>query len=174
MRGMPTNGPYDEVIQIEVSKYLPEWYDWRLFKAQMYQESLFDPHARSPVGALGVAQFMPGTWRDMVRALRIPEGIEPTNPQWAIRAAAYYMATLRRQWSSSRTEMDRTMLAMASYNAGFGNLIKAQREARGARPYGDIMAQLHLVTGTKNAQQTRTYVKRILEYWTGSILRTSA
>lgn len=43
--------------------------DWRLLKAQYYQESHLKPNAVSPVGAAGVAQFMPATWRQISREL---------------------------------------------------------------------------------------------------------
>ncbi len=119
-----------------------------------------NPNAVSPVGAEGIAQFMPGTWRDVSRQMGIPYGISPRDAKWAIDAGAYYMARQRRTWSSPRPDLDRHFLAAASYNAGAGNLLKAQRLCRGAVLYDEIIACLPAVTG-RHSRETITYVKRI-------------
>jgi soluble lytic murein transglycosylase-like protein len=71
------------------------------------QESNFNPAARSPVGALGIAQFMPATARDL--------GVDPLQPFAAIDAAGKYLRSLFDQtgdWSR----------ALAAYNWGIGNV----------------------------------------------------
>ena len=154
---------YDWEISRSMKRYLPIPYGiWggNLLKAQYYQESLLNPNAVSHVGAKGIAQFMNPTWKDVVRELKIPKRIRPTNTKWAIRAGAYYMSKLRRSWKSKRKERDRYNLSLASYNAGFGNLLKAQRFAGGAIEFQPIIDQLHLVTG-RHAAETRQYVVRI-------------
>ena len=75
-----------------------------LLAAQLRKESGFDPRARSPAGALGIAQFMPGTAR--VYGLR-----DPFDPAQAIDAQAHMMRDLLRQFGS-------VPLALAAYNAG--------------------------------------------------------
>lgn len=136
---------------------------WMLWKAQLYQESRLDPSARSPVGAEGLAQFMPATWADI--APRLGYGDAPrTAVGPAIDAGAYYMAQLRAAWKSDRPDLDRHYLAMASYNAGLGNIIKAQKRCGGAALYDDIIKCLPDVTG-KNSRETMTYVTRIRAYW---------
>jgi len=45
---------YDEIIIAAVKKWLPEDYDWRLFKAQLFQESSLNQFAVSPAGAVGL------------------------------------------------------------------------------------------------------------------------
>ena len=132
--------------------------DWRLLKAQCYQESLLDPLAVSPVGAQGICQFMPATWADM------PIEGSPFTPRLNIHAAAYYMGRLRTGWSSPRPEFDRHSLAMASYNAGFGNLLKAQRLCTGAILYAEIIDCLPDVTG-RHSNETITYVERIWGFY---------
>jgi hypothetical protein len=77
-----------------------------LLAAQIYAESGFNPFARSPAGALGIAQFMPGTAR--AYALR-----NPLDPAQAIDAQAHLMHDLLRQFAS-------VPLALAAYNAGAG------------------------------------------------------
>lgn len=139
-------------------------FGWRILKAQYYQESLLTADARSPVGAQGVAQFMPATWGDVSARMDLPAGATAFMPRYAIPAGAYYMRTLRDGWSSPRPERDRHTLAMASYNAGFGSLLKAQRVAGGATRSCPIMRALPRVTG-RHADETQTYVRRIWRYW---------
>lgn len=159
---------YDKPIQQAAEKHLPG-VDWRLLKAQYQAESLLDPNAVSPAGAQGIAQFMPRTWSDVSKALGYPADITPFDPEAAIPAGAFYMADMLDGWTAPRPEMDRYCLALASYNAGFGNLLKAQKVAGGANDYASIIRALPQVTGTKNASQTTAYVKRILHYWTGMV-----
>lgn len=119
---------FDADIKRAAERYLPE-YDWRLWKAQLYQESLLDPSAVSPVGARGLAQFMPATWAEVVGQLGY-EGVSPHAAGPAIVAGAYYMARQVSVWKAPRPASDRYSLAAASYNAGAGNIITAQRVCR--------------------------------------------
>jgi soluble lytic murein transglycosylase-like protein len=130
-----------------------------LWKGQLYQESRLDPDARSPAGAEGLAQFMPATWREITAAMGLGV-VDRRMAEPSIEAGAYYMAQLRRQWSSPRPEEDRHNLAMASYNAGLGNLLKAQRACAGALLYADIIICLPQITG-RYAQETIGYVPAI-------------
>lgn len=161
---------YDKQIEKAAGRYLPG-VDWRLLKAQYYQESRLDPSAVSPVGAAGVAQFMPGTWTDVSRQMGYGD-VSPHLARYAIPAGAYYMGKLRKSWSSPRPEADRHSLAMASYNAGFGNLLKAQKLAGGAAEYAPIADRLPDVTG-RYADETLTYVHRIWSYWTQMLIGRS-
>jgi len=77
-----------------------------LLAAQIYAESNFNPFARSPVGAQGIAQFMPGTAR--AYGLR-----NPFDAGQSIDAQAHMMRDLLRQFAS-------VPLALAAYNAGPG------------------------------------------------------
>jgi hypothetical protein len=80
------------------------------FARLIWKESRFDHKAVSPVGAQGVAQFMPGTAK--LRGLADPFDIEQ-----AIPASATYLAELR----STHGNLGR---AAAAYNAGEGRLSK--------------------------------------------------
>lgn len=154
---------YDGQIAEAAHRYLPG-VDWRLLKAQYMQESRLDPAAVSPVGAAGVAQMMPGTWAEISQAMQWG-AVSPHIARYSIIAGAYYMGRLRATWSAPRPEADRHSLALASYNAGLGNLLKAQRLAGGANLYPPIVQKLPAVTGA-HARETITYVRRIWGYWT--------
>ena len=77
-----------------------------LLAAQLYQESRFNPFARSPAGAQGIAQFMPGT----ARAYGLDDPFDATR---AIDAQAHLMRDLLGRFGS-------VPLALAAYNAGPG------------------------------------------------------
>lgn len=160
---------YDGMIKEATEKHLPG-VDWRLYKAQLIAESRLNPNALSPAGAEGIAQFMPRTWAQMVRELQLPATAKPTDPQYAIVAGAYYTSKKLRGWSAPRPEADRYCLALASYNAGFGNMLKAQTVAEGSAAYSDIIAALPQVTG-RHSRETRTYVRRILRTYSTLVTR---
>lgn len=159
---------YDSAIKSAVETYLPG-HDWRLLKAQYYQESLLRPDAVSPAGAQGIAQFMPGTWTEVMGQLGKGQHLTPFMAEPAIDAGAFYMARMLRIWFSPRPPMDRYSLALASYNAGAGNLIAAQRECHGVLLYAEIIGCLPAITG-RHSRETITYVQRIWGYWQVMVL----
>lgn len=161
---------YDSEIRKAAKRYMPA-VDWRLWKAQLYQESRLNPDAVSPVGARGLAQFMPATWDQIARELGYGH-VSPHVARPAIVAGAYYMGKLRGQWTAPRPEADRHSLAAASYNAGLGNLLAAQRRCDHASLYREIIACLPGVTGD-HAKETRTYVVRIWRWWRELLLGIS-
>lgn len=154
---------WDDEFQDATDVFLPPGTDWLLLKAQCYQESRLDPFAQSPVGASGLCQFMPGTWAQVSEALDLEPG-DIWLPEASIQAAAYYMGQLHRTWSAPRPAMDRYMLAAASYNAGAGHLIKAQRICDGHNRYRLIVPCLPDVTG-RHAEETTGYVENIIRRW---------
>lgn len=155
--------PYRDEIRDAVKRYWGLYNYPNAWAAQLYQESLCNPGARSPVGASGLAQFMPATWRDVSRRLNLPANASP-NDRVAIRAGAFYMAQVMSVWTANRPDFERWRLGLASYNAGSGNIIRAQRVCNGARMWHDIQICLPQVTG-RNADETRTYTVRIERWW---------
>ena len=160
---IPTTQYDNDIKRFHDSFGLP--YDWLMLKAQLMQESRLDCHAVSPVGAKGLAQFMPGTWAEYVGKCSYPHSTSPFNASASIHCCAAYMKDLLKGWKSERTAEDRYKLALASYNAGFGNLLKAQKLAKGAVDYKHIIAKLPLVTGKANSRETMNYVIKIYEYY---------
>lgn len=151
---------YDLSIKKWSGIYTPDipWY-WN--KAQIKAESAFDTNAQSPVGAKGLGQFMPDTWSNMQSQLRF-DG-PSTNPSLNIQAHAYYMNYLRSQFKKPRPEVDKHSLALASYNAGLGNILKAQAKAGNTLYWEPTSKALCYVTG-KHCVETNTYVDRIWMY----------
>ena len=90
-----------------------------LLAAQLWQESRFDAGARSPAGALGIAQFMPPTAR--AYGLR-----DPFDAAAAINAQAHLMRDLLRRFGA-------VALALAAYNAGRRALPPAAASRRSPR-----------------------------------------
>ena len=158
---MPQTSRFDESIKISAEQYLPDW-DWRLYRALLMAESGLDPEARSRAGARGIAQFMPRTWLEVTDALGVRG--EPEAPGLAIPAGAYYLARQWDIWTAPRPVQDRICLAMASYNAGAGSLLRAQRVVGGKNLYSEIIQGLPDVTG-HHARETITYVQRIWRYY---------
>ena len=86
-----------------------EGVDPSLFTRLVNQESRFKPNAVSSAGAMGLAQLMPGTARDL--------GVDPNDPVQNLTGGARYL----------RQQMDKfkdPRLALAAYNAGPGNVQK--------------------------------------------------
>ncbi len=101
------------------------------FAAQIHQESGWKPDATSPVGALGIAQFMPATADWIAKAYPALADREPLNPSWGIRALVTYD---RHLWERVRaaTPCDRMAMVLSAYNGGLGWVYRDQRMATAA------------------------------------------
>jgi soluble lytic murein transglycosylase-like protein len=82
-----------------------------LFEALVWQESRWNEGARSPVGARGIAQLMPGTAAQM--------GVNPDDPHANLEGGARY---LRQQLDTFGGDIEK---ALAAYNAGPGRVHRA-------------------------------------------------
>lgn len=103
--------------------------DENQFLALVYQESRFNPCAKSPAGAVGLAQLMPGTASDL--------GVDPYNIEQNLRGGArYYRQQLRRYGAN-------VSLALAAYNAGHGNVQKYG----GVPPFRETQGYVANITG---------------------------
>lgn len=103
--------------------------DWRLLAAIGYQESKWNPVAQSEDGALGMMMLTPSTAEAM--------GIKDrADPRQNIFAGARYFADVRVKLPERIREPDRTSLALAAYNVGFGHLEDARiiTQTRGLNP----------------------------------------
>lgn len=98
-------------------------WDWRLIAAICYQESKFNPNALSFGGAYGMMQFMPNTGPHY--------GVYPDSPPEAqIMGGAKKLLADEAHWKIIPDPVQRKKFAMASYNAGRGHIMDAQRLAK--------------------------------------------
>jgi membrane-bound lytic murein transglycosylase F len=116
--------------------------DWRLLAAIGYQESKWKPGAESEDGALGLMMLTPST--------AVAMGIKDrADPRQNILAGARYFAAVRMMIPERVPEPDRTWLALAAYNAGFGHLEDARiiTQTRGLNPdsWTDVRQELPLL-----------------------------
>jgi len=79
------------------------------------------------------------------------------------------MGTLIYSWKSERPAMDRHKLALGSYNAGIGHLLKAQKLCGGPKLYEDIIACLPMITG-RHSKETINYTRLIVDRWYPAML----
>ena len=131
----------DEIIKDAKSNNL----DPHLVMGLIHQESYYNPNARSPVGAVGLMQLMPPTGRELARRLNTSSDLEV--PEVNIRLGTYYFRQLVDMFGGA------TLLAVASYNAGMGNVVRWRRAAP-HRPMDEFIESMPF-------QETRNYVKRV-------------
>ncbi|WP_454812980.1 peptidoglycan DD-metalloendopeptidase family protein [Paenarthrobacter nitroguajacolicus] len=108
--------------------------------AQLEAESNWNPNVTSPVGASGLAQFMPATWASY------GQGGDVRNPEHAIAAQGRYMAALVKQLLplAKSSNADIIKLALAGYNAGPG----AVETYKGIPPFAETRAYVDKIMDT--------------------------
>ncbi len=116
---------YDDIVDEAATKYK---LDPRMIKAVMQAESAFNAMAVSPVGALGLMQLMPEVAKEL-------GATDPLDPRQNIMAGSKYLRQLLDSHDGN------VRLALASYNAGPGNVAKY----RAIPPF----------------RETRNYVKKV-------------
>lgn len=139
---------------------------WSDRAAQLWAESGWNPHARSAVGAMGLGQFMPGTWRGGQQQGWIPAGASPDNPEDAIAAQHAYMNQLEgmsRAWLGPCPKDGGWWDAgLGSYNAGPGSIRKAIKLADSLSYPGHDAWKKTLPAITKHhSKETLDYIPRI-------------
>ncbi len=109
--------------------------DWRLLAAVGYQESHWDDHAVSGDGAAGIMMLTEATAKAMGVADR-------RNAEQNIAGGAAYYAQVLQMIPAHVPEPDRSWLALAAYNVGFGHLedarILAQTQGKNPDSWNDV------------------------------------
>jgi membrane-bound lytic murein transglycosylase MltF len=154
---------YDTYFSKYTKRFFGPGFDWRHFKAQAVAESRLKSDVRSHVGAEGIMQIMPRTFQEIKYKYPSVKGTIK-QPRWNIAAGIYYDRMIWRTWESERSFQDRLDFTFGAYNAGKGNIIKAQRIAKSGRInpniWSSIEQSLPKVTG-RRSRETIHYVKKI-------------
>ena len=132
-----------------IRKYAKEnGLDPYLVMALILQESYYNPKAKSRVGATGLMQLMPPTAKELAHQLRVPFAVTRLeNPEVNVRLGTRHLKMLVNMFGGE------TKLAVASYNAGQGNVMKWRRAAP-RKPLDEFLESIPF-------PETRNYVKRV-------------
>jgi soluble lytic murein transglycosylase len=133
-----------------------EEYLWSIAHGITRQESSFDRTAVSHAGARGLMQLMPGTAQEQAGKLGYGYdfGRLTSDPAYNVMLGSSYFRRLLDQWDGNY------VLAVASYNAGAGNVRKwVRNNGDPRRPGADMVAWIEDIPFS----ETRGYVQRVLE-----------
>ncbi|MEO1038217.1 MAG: membrane-bound lytic murein transglycosylase MltF [Pseudomonadota bacterium] len=146
-------------------------FDWTLLAAQSYQESHWEPDARSATGVRGLMMLTRSTARRV--------GVEDRlDPEESVMGGAAYLAELYERLPDGVTGDDRLWFALAAYNVGMGHIYDAralaERQGLDKNAWTDLEQVLPLLSQRRYYTQTRHgyargrepvhYVARIREY----------
>jgi membrane-bound lytic murein transglycosylase F len=108
---------YDAIVKSAASQ--ANW-DWRLLAALIFQESKFRLYQESWAGAYGLMQFMPSVGPSY--------GVYPDSPpDVQIHGGMRKLRDDFKQWKSIPDSIQRVKFTIATYNAGIGHVLDAQR-----------------------------------------------
>ena len=135
------------------------------FAAQIHQESQWNARARSPVGAQGLAQFMPATADWISQLMPGLNSREPFNPAWAIRALVSYDRWLWQRVSAA-SDCERMAMTLSGYNGGLGwvqrdRRLASQKGLDSTRWFGHV-ATVNAGRNAASWRENRHYPQRIL------------
>lgn len=133
--------------------------DPNLLAAVAFQESRFNPKARSSAGARGVMQMLPSTARDPNVGLP-----DVNDPETSVHAFARYFSFLRENYldQPELSEHDRMMMTLASYNAGPGRIRSLRRKASDPNVWKD---SVEWEVWKEVGFETVNYVRQIQKYY---------
>lgn len=146
--------------------------DWRLLAALSYQESMWNPRAKSPTGVRGIMMLTQRTAKQVGVTHRL-------KPEQNIRGGARYLRKLINRIPKQISAPDRTWFALAAYNVGWGHVNDARKltERQGADPmsWAEVKKRLPLLTKKRYYRKTKygyargdvavTYVDNIRRYY---------
>ena len=152
---------FDPAFRKYSKRYFGPAFDWRYFKAQGFAESGLKPDATSWVGARGVMQLMPSTYREI--ASHRPEFGPIDQPEWNIAAGIMHDRYLWQLWQRDVPDDERHRFMFASYNAGEGTIARALNVARtkGDAPAWSSIEQIAPSVQRWRYGETLGYVRRI-------------
>jgi soluble lytic murein transglycosylase len=128
---------------------------WSLAHGISRQESSFDPYAVSHAGARGMMQLMTGTAREQAGKMGV--GYDSyrliSDPGYNVMLGSAYFQRMLNIWDGN------VPLAVASYNAGSGNVGKWVRRYGDPRNQVDVLKWIEAIPFV----ETRAYVQRVIE-----------
>lgn len=150
------------ILDLELTYPTPDWIelpsspDKALIYSVIRQESNFDTHARSPVGATGLMQIMPQTAKHEARLMKRAFSLHALtqSPNTNVAIGSHYLQRLLDIYDGH------IPLALAAYNAGASNVKKWLQD------YGDPRkGEISMLQWIESIpfRETRNYVQRILE-----------
>ncbi|SET54576.1 membrane-bound lytic murein transglycosylase F [Nitrosomonas marina] len=126
--------------------------DWRLLAALAYQESHWNQRAKSPTGVSGIMMLTRETARRM--------GIDNlADTRMNILGGARYLKLLKEKLPENVPEPDRTWMALAAYNQGYGRVIDARALARRFNLNPDLWIDLKKMLPLLNKQHYAEEIK---------------
>ena len=160
---------YDDLFQQAADRHN---LDWRLLAAMSYQESHWNPRAKSFTGVRGMMMLTRRTAKELGVRNRL-------DPKQSIDGGADYLVKLRKRLPESISEPDRTWMALAAYNVGYGHLTDARKLAKkdggDNTRWMDVKNYLPLLSQKRYYKQTRhgyargsepvSYVQNIRRYF---------
>jgi len=128
---------------------------WSVAHGIARQESSFDPYAISHAGARGMMQLMTGTAREQAGKLGVGYDGDRliSDPNYNVMLGSAYFQRMLNTWNGS------IPLAVASYNAGSGNVRKWIDRYGDPRGQVDMLKWIEAIPYT----ETRAYVQRVIE-----------
>jgi membrane-bound lytic murein transglycosylase MltF len=138
-------------------------FDWLMIVAQAYQESGIDQSKRSPAGAIGVMQLLPGTATDPNVNIRQIEVMGHN-----IHAGVKYLRFIHDRYFKNEPmdALNKMLFAFASYNAGPGRVIKLRQEAQHSGFNPNIwFRNVEIIAARQIGRETVQYVGNIRKYY---------
>ena len=133
-----------------------------LFQKLIQTESSFNPKAKSPRGAMGLGQLMPGTAKELGLSLKEEPSVGSVwHPESNLDASARYLRKLFDKYTGQGISADEAWnFAAGAYNAGMGNIGRAMEKAGPVEKWDQVAAVLPQITG-KHSSETIRYVDRL-------------
>ena len=151
---------YDQYFRKYTKRYFGVGFDYLWFKSQAVAESALDKNAESWVGAKGLMQLMPETFKEIA-----PSNADIWQPRWNIELGIKYDYRLYEEWSSPRPFNDRMAFTFASYNGGMGNILKAQKMCKKECNLWKNVKEVGNKVNTWKQKETIHYVDRIFNLY---------
>ena len=132
------------------------------FAGQIHQESRWRANAKSPVGAEGLAQFMPSTAGWISGAYPGLRDNDPYNPTWAMRALVTYDKHLYDRVKAANP-CERMAFALSGYNGGLGWVYKRQKLSTSPQYCLGKTCDINPGIAPGNQRENADYPSRILK-----------